>query len=407
MSSRKIVEKLRLKVRAGRIKAKVSERGFEVRLDRPTSPVDGPFALVIGVLFVKNKVKIESAELRTDQNEVVRVLLHDRPDLTRDYKGVDSHGFTVILENAGDDNNTSCTLIFRVDGLLIEHPIKIEFGQKRFGTFLHQKKEKLHRIQDILQCPECTGPMEGGEPVCPNCKRTHAVNDRAYDFREDGLRNELNSAREGNISAHNYDRKALSLIEKHSGGLILDNGCGLRETYYQNVVNFEIADYPTTDVLGVGEKLPFRDESFDAVFSLSVLEHVRDPFRCVSEIMRVLKPGGDLFVAVPFLQPFHGYPNHYYNMTSSGLKQLFEGRAEIDEIGVSRAGHPFWSLQWILANYANGLSEKESIDFKNLRIGELISPDPDLQETLLAQLDNKKREELASFNYLLGKKPTN
>jgi hypothetical protein len=26
---------------------------------------------------------------------------------------------------------------------------------------------------------------------------------------------------------------------------------------------------------------------------------------------------------VPFLQPLHGYPHHYYNMTGEGLRNLF------------------------------------------------------------------------------------
>ncbi|MPM10961.1 Ubiquinone biosynthesis O-methyltransferase [bioreactor metagenome] len=43
---------------------------------------------------------------------------------------------------------------------------------------------------------------------------------------------------------------------------------------------------------GVGESLPFPDRSFDAVFCCDVLEHVRDVPTVISEISRVLKPGG-------------------------------------------------------------------------------------------------------------------
>jgi len=97
-----------------------------------------------------------------------------------------------------------------------------------------------------------------------------------------------------------------------------------------NVVNFEICSYPSTDVRGVGEKLPFKDNSFDGVLSLSVLEHVRDPFACAREIARVLKPGGKLYSSIPFLQPLHGYPSHYFNMTHQGHKRLYEDMLEID-----------------------------------------------------------------------------
>jgi 2-polyprenyl-6-hydroxyphenyl methylase/3-demethylubiquinone-9 3-methyltransferase len=43
---------------------------------------------------------------------------------------------------------------------------------------------------------------------------------------------------------------------------------------------------------GSGEALPFDSGSFDAVLSCDVLEHVRELPRVVSEIARVLKPGG-------------------------------------------------------------------------------------------------------------------
>lgn len=47
--------------------------------------------------------------------------------------------------------------------------------------------------------------------------------------------------------------------------------------------------------LGSGENLPYPDASFDAVFCCDVLEHVRDLPKVMSEIARVLKPGGVFF----------------------------------------------------------------------------------------------------------------
>jgi ubiquinone/menaquinone biosynthesis C-methylase UbiE len=45
--------------------------------------------------------------------------------------------------------------------------------------------------------------------------------------------------------------------------------------------------------------LPFRDASFDAVFSHALLEHLAQPQRAVNEFFRVLKPGGALGVCTP------------------------------------------------------------------------------------------------------------
>jgi SAM-dependent methyltransferase len=51
-----------------------------------------------------------------------------------------------------------------------------------------------------------------------------------------------------------------------------------------------------------GRDLSFADDSFDRVYSISVVEHIEDggDLRCLAEIGRVLKPGGLALITVPF-----------------------------------------------------------------------------------------------------------
>jgi SAM-dependent methyltransferase len=48
-----------------------------------------------------------------------------------------------------------------------------------------------------------------------------------------------------------------------------------------------------------GASLPFASESFDAVLSFDVFEHIRDSDRHLNEVRRVLRPGGCYFLQTP------------------------------------------------------------------------------------------------------------
>ncbi len=196
------------------------------------------------------------------------------------------------------------------------------------------------------------------------------------------------------------------LIRQHADGLVLYAGAGFRKTYLSNVVNFEIAPYPSTDVLGVGEELPFRDNSFDAVLTLAVLEHVKDPFKCARELSRVLKPGGTLYAAVPFLQHYHGYPHHYYNMTHQGLANLFAGTLEVKEQRVLSSGHPIWTLCWFLQIYGEGLPAAEREKFQQMKIADFLGdPLSLLENDYVTKLSEEANFKIASTTMLLATKP--
>ncbi len=226
-----------------------------------------------------------------------------------------------------------------------------------------------------------------------------------FDFLTPELREEFGIIDTTAISSNGYDPDALALIERHRNGMVLDCGAGSRDLYFQNVINFEIAVYDSTDVRGVGEALPFKADSFDGVLSLAVLEHVKDPWRCAQEIMRVLKPGGDLICCVPFLQPVHGYPHHYYNMTEQGLRNLFLSGVDIVRHEVPVSTLPIWTLTWILNSWASGLDEQTRHEFVNLRVADLMAPaSTQLSKGFVTQLTKEKNLELASATVLHGRK---
>jgi SAM-dependent methyltransferase len=230
--------------------------------------------------------------------------------------------------------------------------------------------------------------------------------DGTVNYLTEQLREETRIIDTVNVSSNGYDPDMMTLVLKHSNGLLLDCGAGRRDVYFSNVVNFEIVDYDTTDVLGVGEHLPFKDNSFDAVLSIAVLEHVRDPFKCAREIIRVLKPGGELYCSVPFLQPLHGYPHHYYNCTPQGIRALFEDHLNVESVDVIDSTHPIWSLTWILNSWVQGLPKAERPQFMDMKVSDLIGkPEELLRQAFCQHLSKKAKMELASATVLKATKP--
>ncbi len=105
----------------------------------------------------------------------------------------------------------------------------------------------------------------------------------------------------------------LDAVESLPGGRILDIGCGLgflleqlssRWIRYGCDYSQFAVDYCKRKGLGTlyhGDlfDLKLDDDFFDVVSARYVLEHLKDPGRFLSEIRRILKPGGRLVVSVP------------------------------------------------------------------------------------------------------------
>lgn len=103
------------------------------------------------------------------------------------------------------------------------------------------------------------------------------------------------------------ERKLMALRGKlPSDGMALNIGCG-DFNYFSSikgfsgkVINCDKDFSPVTPFIRCfGEKLPFKDNSFDHVIALDVIEHIKDDALFLNEILRVLKKRGKLFITTP------------------------------------------------------------------------------------------------------------
>lgn len=382
---------------------------FEYWIDSPAlnAVINKTFVVIRG--WIVSKSPLSELTLRNTGTHIYPLALEDRPDVAVSYPGQYVTGYRHFLPITVLNPQESWSVHFQLDNQDYSFSIPFSISPQAFEEFWTKKQQKLQKILPVLRCPVCAHETLEYTPEtiqCPNCSSSFKSNEIQYNFLTPDLIEYGAVKSTANISANGYDHLCQELIKKNPDGLILDNGCGLRDYYHNtNVVNFEIVEYPSTDVVGIGEKLPFKSNVFDVVFSFAVLEHVRNPFECAKEIIRVLKPGGLLYIQVPFLQPFHGYPDHYYNMTSSGLKNLFEKEIEIIESGVQDVGAPIWCLSWFLNSYIKGLPADVAENFKQLKVADLIAhPMAYLEQDFVTQLSESVKDELASVTYLVGKK---
>jgi len=75
--------------------------------------------------------------------------------------------------------------------------------------------------------------------------------------------------------------------------------------------------------------LKFVDSEFDVVVCISILEHIPYPETAIKELQRVLKPGGEIWVQLPFHFPYHEAPKDYWRASPDGLRVWMRDFKEI------------------------------------------------------------------------------
>lgn len=211
----------------------------------------------------------------------------------------------------------------------------------------------------------------------------------------------------GPVSDHPYNQSALRLLQAVAsvGGMALDCGAGKRDFTAEHLIQIDVMPYPNIDVLCDAQALPFRDASFDLVLSFAVLEHISNPFLAASEMVRVLKPGGTIYVHAPHIVTEHGYPSHFFNMTRFGLRKLFDGMEQAAH-AVPSAGHPTQALHTVLGTFRAGLPAAERATFDAMTVAEIMAiPHKQLQKNLCQNFHPAVKWKLAATTCAIFRKP--
>ncbi len=118
-----------------------------------------------------------------------------------------------------------------------------------------------------------------------------------------------------------------------NGKKILEIGSGTSSyrRFFKNCsfLSTDIKKFSGVDEIADVTKLRYKSNYFDIVICVSVLEHVKDYQKAVSEIFRVLKSGGEAVIVVPFLFPLHDVPDDYWRFTDYALKEILKNFSKV------------------------------------------------------------------------------
>jgi SAM-dependent methyltransferase len=234
----------------------------------------------------------------------------------------------------------------------------------------------IARITDIMRCPKCRCKLavDNAHPTtlrCPNPQcpssvapfsnvagqpvlidfSTSIVDPKAFQLRGGGSelpRDDSSSSWKTKIPQFFFGRNHIA--EEFSSYFLADLrvrasnprvviigggaiGSGINQLYAEQsieLIGFDIYASPNTTFVADAHRIPLADESVDGVWIQAVLEHVLDPAVVVSEIRRILKPGGTVFADTPFIQHVHEGAYDFTRFTLSGHRWLFRDFALID-----------------------------------------------------------------------------
>ena len=122
----------------------------------------------------------------------------------------------------------------------------------------------------------------------------------------------------------------LALSAQELKGKTIDIGGGKDVDYLSFIKKDEVFelrnfDIKTGDAVDFEtEKLPLADGMYDTVLFLNVMEHIFNYQHIANEVVRIVRPNGQLIGFVPFLMWYHPDHSDYFRYTDEAIEKIFK-----------------------------------------------------------------------------------
>lgn len=169
-----------------------------------------------------------------------------------------------------------------------------------------------------LVCPDCKTKLKqkGNSLLCDTCHKEYPLINGIPVFIEKEIQQFWDETTKRREHIYNNPLRVSEYYFRYVGNwhTMLDLGCG--DAIFSAPLSDKIKDIYCVDpslialerifrrkldnlypILATGDKLPFPSNFFDGVFSIFVIEHIKNPKKILNEIHRVLKPDGELVIS--------------------------------------------------------------------------------------------------------------
>lgn len=170
--------------------------------------------------------------------------------------------------------------------------------------------------------------------------------------------NLLKETRNGKTIARTLSNWEIAEKVKNITGIVIDLGGGKNPSYQrfwnikpEKFIRVDISETVAADIVAdINKPLPFPDNFADTVFLFSAIYIVENPAKVLSEIYRILKPGGRLFITSPFIFNEAKEPSDYYRFTSQGLAKILTDGG-FKEFSIKPIGERFTAAAYLLTSF--------------------------------------------------------